>query len=58
MLVFGDTGPDYIVEHATNNSFSGWLPVATNFAPATPFLWSESIPGGATQRVYRVRLAP
>jgi hypothetical protein len=58
MLVSGDTGPDYIIEHATNNLLSDWLPLVTNLAPTPPFLWSELVPSGATQRVYRVRLAP
>lgn len=58
MVVSGDAGPDYVIERAVNDSLNGWLPLATNFAPPTPFLWSELLSGDDTQRVYRVRLSP
>jgi hypothetical protein len=57
--VAGDSGPDYVVEAATNLAPAPvWVPLTTNFSPVPPFEWSDAGATNFAQRFYRVRLFP
>ena len=56
--VNGDSGPDYVIEAATNLGVGTiWWPLATNPSPALPFTWSDAVVTNMN-RFYRVRLRP
>jgi acyl-[acyl carrier protein]--UDP-N-acetylglucosamine O-acyltransferase len=56
LKISGDYGPDYQVQASTN--LLNWIPLATNFAPATPFVWSDPNATNFQTRFYRVLLGP
>jgi O-glycosyl hydrolase len=57
--VNGDSGPDYIVEAATNLfPPARWLSIGTNAAASPPFIWGDSSASNFAQRFYRLRLGP
>ncbi len=58
LIVYGDAGPDYIIERAAEASPSAWLPIATNESPVPPFVWWDTGSSNAPQGLYRVKLAP
>ncbi|HET7624209.1 MAG TPA: putative Ig domain-containing protein, partial [Verrucomicrobiae bacterium] len=59
MNVIGDSGPDYIVEASTNlGSAADWIPLATNYSAAPPFLWKDTQSARLSRRFYRIRLGP
>jgi hypothetical protein len=58
LRIFGDEGPDYVIERAQAASPANWLPLATNLSPTLPFDWSDPAPSNALPNFYRVRLAP
>lgn len=59
MMISGDSGPDYVVQTATNlNAPPGWSPAFTNRAAITPFQYVDAIGAGARQKFYRVVLQP
>jgi hypothetical protein len=58
LRVFGDEGPDYVIERTHAASPANWLPLATNLSPTLPFDWSDPASSNALPNFYRVRLAP
>ncbi len=59
LLVSGAGGPDYVIQAATNlTGPNNWIPVATNFSPVLPFLWSDLAASNAAARFYRIQLSP
>ena len=56
LTVYGDSGPDYIMQASTN--LTDWQNLFTNHQPAPPFTWSDSNVTALPARFYRVRLGP
>ncbi len=58
LTVYGDAGPDYVIERASEASPPEWLPLSTNESPTLPFIWWDEVSTNASQGLYRVKLAP
>lgn len=58
MQVFGDAGPDYIIQTCSNLANSSWIPVFTNSAASPPFEWIDPQSSVAPEKFYRVILGP
>ena len=59
LLVNGSSGPDYILQAATNlNPPVVWLPLQTNLAATPPFSFTDSVNANFISRFYRVNLGP
>ncbi|MEI6075328.1 MAG: autotransporter-associated beta strand repeat-containing protein [Verrucomicrobiota bacterium] len=59
LLVNGSSGPDYILQAATNlNPPVFWLPLQTNLAATPPFTFTDPANTNFTSRFYRVVLGP
>ena len=57
--VNGDSGPDYVLQVATNlSAANGWTSVLTNSSPTPPFLWTDLAAGIYPERFYRILLTP
>jgi len=59
ILVSGNSGPDYILEAATNlNSPVTWQPLNTNLSALAPFSFTGLTVTNCSQRYYRIMLGP
>ena len=59
LLVNGSSGPDYILQAATNFSPPAvWLPIITNLSGTPPFSFVDAAATNFNQRFYRVQLGP
>jgi len=59
LSVSGDSGPDYILETATDLApVVLWTPVLTNLTAIPLFLWTTTAETNDPRRFYRVRLSP
>lgn len=52
----GTLGPDYIVSVSTD--LTNWTTIFTNFAPVTPFTFTDTNAAAYTTRFYRIQLGP
>ena len=57
LTVSGSAGPDYTILGATNLVSPVWHPLFTNFAPVSPFQWTDTNTV-RPQFYYRVQLGP
>jgi hypothetical protein len=58
MLISGSSGPDYIVQTATNLANPTWLGVATNPSAVMPWFFIDPKVSNLNQQFYRIMLAP
>ena len=59
LLVNGSSGPDYILQAATNlNPPAVWLPIITNLSGTPPFSFVDAAVTNFNQKFYRVLLGP
>jgi len=57
--VSGNSGPDYYIDSTTNLSPTAvWLPLFTNTAAVSPFIWTDLINTNSARQFYRIRLGP
>jgi hypothetical protein len=54
--VNGTQGPDYVILSSTNHI--NWTSIATNYSPATPFVFEAPGAGPVSGHLFRVRLEP